>query len=100
MESTYYKLSLGKQKLSEGVFEIKPRDFVGSNAFTHARIELAEKSGYAFSWNGCWVHPTESNFTPLEAESEIVVGQIEYGPTSYFFPHTITVELLKISGEP
>ncbi|RON06356.1 hypothetical protein [Pseudomonas brassicacearum] len=98
MESTYYKLSVGKQTLSEGVFEIDPRIFVDSKAFTHARIELAEKSGYAIRWNEYWVHPTDSNFNPLGEEFETLVGRIEYGPNSTSSPHNVTVELLKISG--
>ena len=96
MESTYYKLTVGQQKLSEGVFEIDPRIFVDRLAFTHARIELAEKSGYAIRWNGCWVHPTDSDFSPLDGEFETVMGRIEYGPNSASPPHSVTVELMKI----
>ncbi|MNP25963.1 hypothetical protein D3C76_1187920 [compost metagenome] len=96
MESTYYKLTVENQKLSEGSFDIDPRSFVESRAFTHARIELAEKSGYAIRWAGVWAHPSDSNFNPLAEELETLMGWIEFGPNSSNSPHGVTVELLKI----
>lgn len=81
METTYhYQITRDGAVLATGEdsFDAGLRPLHETRLWLDVLRDLAEKANLAICVDGGWLHPTDSNFSPLDDEGELIDVQIGY----------------------